>query len=74
MLVIAGKSREEVDEEKRSRWEGMGIEEHIQMYLDQGMDPSYAIPAYFLWMKIFHGEIPAAARKCSGTSCASTRN
>ena len=43
VLVIAGKSREEVDEEKRSRWEGMGIEEHVQMYLDQGMDRKEAM-------------------------------
>lgn len=43
VLVVAGKSREEVDEEKRSHWEGMGIEEHIQMYLDQGMDRKEAM-------------------------------
>ena len=43
VLVVAGKTREEVAEEKRSRWEGMGIEEHIQMYLDQGMDRKEAM-------------------------------
>ena len=43
VLVIAGNSREEVDEVNRSRWVGMGIEEHVQMYLDQGMDRKEAM-------------------------------
>lgn len=43
VLVVAGKSRQEAEEEKRSCWEGMGIEEHIQMYLDQGMDRKEAM-------------------------------
>lgn len=43
VLVVAGKSREEVDEEKKSRWEGMGIVEHMQVYLNQGMDKKEAM-------------------------------
>lgn len=43
VLVIAGKSREELEAEERSRWEEMSIEDHMQMYLDQGMDQKEAM-------------------------------
>lgn len=35
VLVIAGKSKEEVMQEEQSRWEDLSIEEHMQIYLDQ---------------------------------------
>lgn len=43
VLVIAGKSREEMDAEEKSRWEEMSIQEHMQVYLDQGMDKKEAM-------------------------------
>lgn len=35
VLVISGKSKEEVMQEEQSRWEDLSIEEHMQIYLDQ---------------------------------------
>lgn len=43
VLVIAGKSREELDAEEKSRWEKLSIEEHMQVYLDQGMEQKEAM-------------------------------
>lgn len=43
VLVIAGKSREELDAEEKSRWEEKSIPEHMQVYLDQGMDQKEAM-------------------------------
>ncbi len=43
VLVIAGKSREELDAEEKSRWEVMSIQEHVQVYIDQGMDKKEAM-------------------------------
>ncbi len=43
VLVIAGKSREELDAEEKSRWEEMSVPEHMQMYLDQGMEQKEAM-------------------------------
>lgn len=43
VLVIAGKSREELDAEEKSRWEEMSIQEHMQVYLDQGMEQKEAM-------------------------------
>ena len=43
VLVVAGKTREEVAEEKRSRWEGMGIEEHMKRYEGEGMERKEAM-------------------------------
>lgn len=43
VLVIAGKSREEIDAEEKSRWEELSIQEHMQMYLDQGIDKKEAM-------------------------------
>lgn len=38
VLVIAGISRQEMEEEERSRWEEMSIEEHMAYYLSRGME------------------------------------
>lgn len=45
VLVIAGKSKEQVRIEQRSQWEEMSIEEHMEMYLSQGMDKKDAMKA-----------------------------
>ena len=37
-MVIEGKSREEIRNEEKARWEEMSIEEHMEFYLGQGMD------------------------------------
>ncbi|MCR4829956.1 MAG: 16S rRNA (cytidine(1402)-2'-O)-methyltransferase [Pseudobutyrivibrio sp.] len=45
VLVIAGKSKAEVIEEARAAFEDMSIEEHMDMYLAQGMDKKEAMKA-----------------------------
>ena len=45
VLVIAGKSKAEVIEEARAAFEDMSIEEHMDMYLNQGMDKKEAMKA-----------------------------
>ncbi len=43
VLVIEGKSREEAEKEARKQWEEMSIEEHMQYYLEQGLDKKSAM-------------------------------
>ena len=43
MLVIAGKSREQLKAEARKQWENMSVAEHVQMYMSQGMDKKEAM-------------------------------
>lgn len=43
VLVIEGKSRAEIVQEERARWEEMTIEEHMKVYLEQGMDKKEAM-------------------------------
>ncbi len=38
MIVIEGKDREELKEEKISRFCALSIEEHVKLYTDQGME------------------------------------
>ena len=38
VLVIEGKSREELQKEERKQWEGVSLEEHMKIYTDQGLD------------------------------------
>lgn len=45
VLVIEGKSREAIKEEARSAWEIMSVEEHVNMYISQGMDKKEAMKA-----------------------------
>lgn len=45
VLVIAGKSKEEVMQEEQSRWEDLSIEEHMQIYLDQDYSNKDAMKA-----------------------------
>ena len=43
VLVIKGKSREEIRREEVSKWEEMSIEEHMEYYLGQGIDKKDAM-------------------------------
>lgn len=43
VLVIEGKSRAELLQQERARWEEMTIEEHMKVYLEQGMDKKEAM-------------------------------
>jgi len=45
VLVIAGKSKTEVIEESRAAFDEMTIQEHMDMYLSQGMDKKEAMKA-----------------------------
>ena len=45
VLVIAGKSKEAVIQEARAQFEDMTIQEHMDMYLAQGMDKKEAMKA-----------------------------
>ncbi len=43
VLVVAGRSREEIESEKKSQWENMTVQAHMEMYLGQGMDKKEAM-------------------------------
>ena len=43
VLVICGKSREEIEQQQRSSWEEMTIEEHMAHYESQGIDHKEAM-------------------------------
>lgn len=43
VLVIEGKSREELRQEEVAKWEEMSIEEHMDFYLNQGIDKKEAM-------------------------------
>jgi 16S rRNA (cytidine1402-2'-O)-methyltransferase len=43
VLVIDGKSQEEINREKMAEWEDMSIKEHIISYIEKGMDKKDAI-------------------------------
>lgn len=43
VLVIEGRSREELRQEEVSKWEEMSIEEHMEFYLGQGIDKKEAM-------------------------------
>lgn len=45
VLVLAGKTKEEVKEEKIAAYDSITIEEHMQQYLDEGMDKKEAMKA-----------------------------
>ena len=45
VLVIEGKSRAVLVQEERAKWEEMTIEEHMEIYLSQGMDRKEAMKA-----------------------------
>ena len=43
VLVIEGKSRQELVEQERARWDEMTIQQHMEIYLNQGMDKKEAM-------------------------------
>ena len=43
VLVLEGKSREEIKEEERSKWEDLSVPEHVEFYLKQGMEKKEAM-------------------------------
>lgn len=43
VLVIEGRSREELRQEEVSKWEEMSVEEHMEHYLQQGVDKKEAM-------------------------------
>lgn len=43
VLVIAGKSRIQVEEENRARWEEVPLQEHLDRYLSEGYDKKEAM-------------------------------
>ena len=45
VLVIEGKSRAELVQESRAKWEEMSVGEHMEVYLSQGMDKKEAMKA-----------------------------
>lgn len=45
VLVIEGRSREEMKQEARQQWEQMSVADHVEMYISQGMDKKEAMKA-----------------------------
>lgn len=45
VLIIAGKTKEEVAAEETARWDELSIEEHLQKYLDEGLEKKDAMKA-----------------------------
>ena len=43
MIVVEGKTHEEIKKEKEQAWETMPIEDHMDHYLSQGMDKKDAM-------------------------------
>lgn len=43
VVVIAGKSRQEIEREEKEKWADMSIEEHMEYYLRQGLDKKEAM-------------------------------
>lgn len=43
VLVIDGRSREQIAQEEKAQWEEMSIEEHMEHYLSQGIDKKEAM-------------------------------
>ena len=43
VLVIAGKSKEECEEEQKAKWEDMSIKDHVEMYMAKGMSKKDAM-------------------------------
>ncbi|EJX03642.1 tetrapyrrole methylase family protein [gut metagenome] len=43
VLVLSGRSREELQQEEREKWEEMPLEQHMDHYVQQGMDRKEAM-------------------------------
>ena len=43
VIVIEGRNRQEIEEEEKAKWEDLTIEDHMELYLSQGMDKKSAM-------------------------------
>jgi 16S rRNA (cytidine1402-2'-O)-methyltransferase len=43
VLVVEGKQQEEIDNENRKKWESLTIEEHIILFMDEGLSKKEAV-------------------------------
>ena len=43
VLVIEGKSKDAIDKDERAKWDSLTIEEHIQKYMDEGINKKDAV-------------------------------
>ena len=43
VLIVAGRSEEEIEAEKAAAWEKISIEEHLKRYIDEGMSKKEAV-------------------------------
>lgn len=43
VIVIEGRSQQEMEAEKQAKWQEMGLEEHMRLYLDSGHDKKEAM-------------------------------
>ncbi len=43
VLVLEGRPRQELKREEQQKWEEMSVEDHVKLYLDQGMDKKEAM-------------------------------
>ena len=43
VLILEGKSQKEMAEEQKAEWMTLSVEDHLQIYLDQGMDKKEAM-------------------------------
>jgi 16S rRNA (cytidine1402-2'-O)-methyltransferase len=57
IIVVRGLSHDEIAEEETKKWESMSIEEHLQMYISQGMDKKSATKQVALDRKLPKREV-----------------
>ena len=43
MIVVEGRSREELRQEEVSKWEELSVQDHMDHYLNQGIDKKEAM-------------------------------
>lgn len=43
VLVIEGRDSEDIEQEERQKWEEMSLEDHMEIYLEQGLDKKAAM-------------------------------
>lgn len=61
VLIVSGKSNEELEEDKKSKWIKLSVEEHILMYMNEGMSKKEAIKLTAKDRKIQKSEIYKAS-------------
>lgn len=57
VLIVEGKSQEQIEAEKNAIWENMSIEEHIKMYINQGVSKKEAVKKVAQERKLSKSEI-----------------